>query len=271
MKKICVLFFILISQLLFAQSNKLIYSGTFKNGLYAFGKSEEAVQEKVLKVLEEAIVKPTSDEWDPNVSESWSTLKSNFPNQQITILSDSAQHHYMMCRIHAEFYPKSGTKVMADYLKRQQQSLDNEKRIQADLRAQKITSQQAGQEMNKSDIDIWGAPSHIDVFTNDFPLSDSVQIKITEPNVSDCKEIIVEGADYATTCTERSLTNIFRVTTIYLGNYSKDVNGNLQLQHSKSLQWEKQNTIKIKLYGPDNVALLLLKNFDLQKLKTLLK
>lgn len=254
-----------------AQQRKTVFTGNFSGGLYTYGKEDVATQEKVQKVVEQAIAERASDEWDVNVSESWSVTKSNFPNQDISIIADSTRKHYMMCKLHIEFYPKSGTTLMNEFLKRQQQSINNEQAVKQDLRDKKITTQQASEQFKKLDAAIWGAPSHIEIITNDFPLNDAAFTKIPVIECREFKEVKFEGTDFISSCTQTNFGNTFRVNTIYLGNYSKDQDGNLQFENPASLHWEKQSSIKIKIYGPDDVALLLLKKMDLNQMKTLLK
>ena len=254
-----------------AQQNKLIYTGEWSNNKYCFSKNDVAIQEKLQHEMEEAIVSKSSDEWDVNVSECWSITYPSYSKQPFCLIEDSARKHFMMCSMHIEFYPKSGTKMMEDYLKRQQKSIDDQNKVRKDLTDKIISPAQASEQYKKLDADVWGAPVHLYITTNDFSIGDSSVISIQEPSsVFACAPFKTEGVDYAMSCMETLLSGTYHVTFAYLGDIATP-NSKVKLSKPKSLQWEKQNLIKIKIYAPDDVALRLMKNFDWKKIKSVLE
>lgn len=267
--------FLIVSLIVQAQptvlKGRLIYDGIFKDESYLYGQGEVARQNNVQQMLETAIVNSTTDDWDVNMSDSWSINLPSYSKLPPSINKEAAQKHYMVCKAHIEFYPKSGTAIMNDYLKRAQQSNENEKAIKMELVQKKLSQQEAQAKLQNLDAEIWGAPIHMDIITNDFALSDSAFITIaSDENISEQKEIYVKGADYATLSKQKKQGNTFWVTTVYIGKFDKDKKENLQLSQPASLQWKKQNSITIKIYGPGDVALLILNKIDIEKIGTLI-
>ncbi len=253
-------------------TSKIIYQGNWADQFYHLGKSEIAVQQEMQKLFEDAIVTKVSDEWDVNMSESWSILHPSYAKQPPSIKADSAKKNYMSCKAHIEFYPKSGTALMNDYLKRAQKSNEDENQVKKKISEKEISRQEAQIQLQNINADIWGAPTHLEIISNDFPLSDSLFIAIpVEVNRTESKKIDVAGADWSTLSKQINNGNAIWVTMVYLGKYSADKEGNLQIQHPTSANWRKQNSITIKIYGPADIAQLLLKKFDLSKLKSALK